>query len=799
LQSGSQISTDGFNGGVPPKAAIREIRINSNPFSAEFDQPGNARVEILTKPGGDILHGQFSIQYNNQHLNSRSPLFVQSSSLPPYRNLLWNGNITGPIKKNKATFTFDFNHRNITENAFILATDLDSALAPRNVNEALLTPQHFTSVVPRFDVALGENHALIVRYENTRQQSDNIGAGGFRLAESAFNQKTTGNTLQLTETGLLSSRLVNEARFQFARSTRASSAAGSLPSIFVQDAFTGGSATNGGSSNKTTRWEISNNTILSHGAHTLKWGGRVRHSSNLDTSINNFNGTFTFFGGAGPALDSDYRPIPGTSVQLTGLDIYRRTLLLQQRGFSPSEIREAGGGASLFSLNAGNPVTKVTQTDLGVFFNDDWKVSPNLTLSYGLRYETQTNEGRAGDWAPRLGIAWGLDAKGTTPAKTVLRIGVGSFFQRVNEFTTLNASRYNGVAQRSYLLTNPDFFPNIPAPSLLADAAQPQTVQLVSDTLQSPLLIFGNVGMDRQFSPRLRLSLGYFRLRAVHFLRTRNINARLPGSDLFPFGDSTVRILTESSALASQHQFTINPTFNYKKLSIFGSYVVTSTWADFEGLPADPYNLHDEWAPAFGDVRHRVNFGPTFPLPFKMTVNALFIYNSGAAYNITTGLPNPSGDGGAVQRPGLVNLTPAACVGATLRYVFQFGCFDLQPAPGTSRIPKNSGRGPSSNNMTLRVSRTWDFGTGESAVGTPGPPAGVGAATGAASTLAVPSKYHLTLSIFAINPLNHPSFGTPNGNLTSPFFGRSLNLQGFFIPGNATYNRKVTIQAQMAF
>src|SRR5215831_13544738 len=124
--SGGQIYTDGFSGGtVPPKTSIREIRINSNPYSAEFDSPGNNRVEILTKPGGDAIHGQLSTQYNNENFNTRSPLYVQSSSLPPYKNLLWNGNIGGPIKKNRASYTFDFNRRDITENAFILATNLN--------------------------------------------------------------------------------------------------------------------------------------------------------------------------------------------------------------------------------------------------------------------------------------------------------------------------------------------------------------------------------------------------------------------------------------------------------------------------------------------------------------------------------------------------------------------------------------------------------------------------------------------------------------------------------------------------
>jgi len=784
---GGQIYTDGFSGGAPPpKSSIREIRINSNPYSAEYDQPGNNRVEILTKPGADIMHGQVQMQFNDEKLNSRSPLFTQSS-LPPYKNLFWNGNVTGPIKKNKSAYTFDFIRRNITENSFILATDLAADLTKQNVNAALITPQTFTSFVPRFDFSLGQNHTLTFRYENTRQALDNIGAGGFRLAETAFNQKTQSHTLNITETALVNARLVNETRFQFSRFTRQNISQGAAPAISVQDAFTSGSAPGGNSSNTTNRWELTNLSVLSHGAHTLKWGGRTRQSLNNDLSLSNFNGTFTFFGGTGPILDNNNQPIPGTSMQLTGLDVYQRTLLLQRQGFTSAQIRAAGGGASLFSINAGTPLTRVKQLDLGAFFNDDWKLRPNLTFSYGLRYEIQTNISDKGDWSPRIGIAWGIDGKGTTPAKTVLRFGGAVFYQRVNDFITLNSTRFNGSTQQSYLLTNPDFFPNLPSLSSLAAGVQPQTIQLLSKDMEAPQLMFANVGVDRQINKYVRFSANYNELRAVHFLRGRDVNARLPETGLFPYGDSTVRMLTETTGFARQRQFVINPTINYKRLSIFGNYVLQYTYADFDGLPADHYNLRADYTRAFGDIRHRVNLGPTFPLPLKMLVNTVFIYTSGPVYNITTGLPDPSGDGAAVQRPALVNIPANSCTGSTLRYALPFGCFDLSLAPGTPVIAKNFGRGPSNVNMSVRVSRTWDFIKKEAV------------ATALPAGAAVPAKYHLTLSAFVTNPLNHANFGPPNGNLASPFFGKPINLAGTFTPGNATYNRKIALQAQLSF
>ena len=526
---GGQIYIDGFTGGnLPPKSSIREVRINSNPFSAEYDRQGFGRIEIFTKPGTDSLHGQVFFQYNDQHFNSRSPLYVQSSSLPPYKNLFYGANMSGPIKQGKASFTLDFERRNITENAFILATNLSSSLAPQTVNQALLTPQTRTTVSPRVDYAINPNNTLVVRYQDVKVGLDNQGAGGFNLPSTAYNQNTTERTLQATETAVLGSNLINETRLQYMRSTSAYSGFGNSPSISVQGAFTSGSATVGNSNNITNQWELSNSTTLIHGTHSIKWGGRLRQSYNNDTAATNFNGTFTFLGGQGETLDANGQPVPGTSTALTALQVYQLTLLLQQKGYSAAQIRAAGGGASFFSLGAGTPLTRVSQFDIGLFANDDWRLTPNFTLSYGLRYETQTNIHDYGNWSPRLGIAWGLDGRAGKPAKTILRAGFGIFYDRVADTNTLNAIRYNGVTQQSYLISNPDFFPNVPTLSSLAASVQPQTIQLLASDLKAPRTYQANVGVDRQLNKYVRLSANYIVSRGVHLLRQTDAQRSVP-------------------------------------------------------------------------------------------------------------------------------------------------------------------------------------------------------------------------------------------------------------------------------
>ena len=326
---GGQIYIDGFTGGnLPPKSSIREIRINSNPFSAEYDRQGFGRIEIFTKPGTDSFHGQAFFQFNDQYFNSRSPLYTQSSSLPPYKNLFYGGSLTGPIRKNKASFTLDFEHRDITENAFILATSLNTSLLPQSINQALLTPQTRTSITPRVDYAINASNTLVVRFQDVEINLNNQGAGSFNLASTAYNLTETERTLQATETAVLGPNLINEFRFQYMRTNTGDSVNGTSPLTLVTDAFTSGSSAVGDSHNLTNKLEFNNMSTLTHKAHTIKWGGRIRQSFNNDTAFTNFNGTFTFLGGQGEQLGANNQPIAATSVPLTALQVYQLTLAM---------------------------------------------------------------------------------------------------------------------------------------------------------------------------------------------------------------------------------------------------------------------------------------------------------------------------------------------------------------------------------------------------------------------------------------------------------------------------------------
>ena len=122
--NGGQIYIDGFSGGtLPPKSAIREVRINTNPFSAQFDRIGFGRIEVFTKPGTDKFHGQVQLNDNHSFFNAANPF---AKVIPDYHTDMVSGNVSGPISK-KASFFFNAEQRNIQDASIINAVILDPA------------------------------------------------------------------------------------------------------------------------------------------------------------------------------------------------------------------------------------------------------------------------------------------------------------------------------------------------------------------------------------------------------------------------------------------------------------------------------------------------------------------------------------------------------------------------------------------------------------------------------------------------------------------------------------------------
>src|SRR6266849_4467933 len=697
--NGGQIYVDGFSGGrLPPLSTIREIRINSNPYSAEYDRPGFGRTEIFTKPGTESFSGEAFFSFNNQNLNSRNPF---ASTRPPYSSRRYGGQLSGPIVKKKASFFFDFEKRDINDQAVIVATVLDSNLNIVGLSQTVPVPNRRPEFSVRIDYALSPKHTLVGRYEN-EHSSSTTGVGGFSLASRIYKNVNTHQTVRLTETAILNKRTVNETRFQFSHIASSDDANNTIPTIQVQDAFTGGGSQIGKSSNLQNRWELSNTTSLALGNQTVRFGGRMRHVNITNISPQNFGGTWTFAGSKRF----------GNATGLTSIEVYQITLKGLQAVRSPAAIRADGGGATQFTIAAGNPTSTVAQCDFGGFAQDDWKVRPNLMLSFGLRYENQDNISSNLNFAPRFGFAWAPGpASRQHPSKTTIRGGFGIFYDRIGENLTMTAHRLNGITQQQYIVTDSsvlDSFPNVPSIATITKFATPNTIYQLEKNLQSPYTMQSALSIERALPHNFTMSATYSHSRTLHLLRTRAINAPLPVSGVRPLGTINNIFEYESSGRFDQNQFIITMGSRFsKRVSFNANYTFSKSNGDSDGagtLPANSYDLSGEYGRASNDIRHRFMLFGNVRAPWGISLNPFVIVSSGAPFNITTGR-DLNGDALFTERPAFA--TDLAKPGII---VTRFGVFDPNPVAGAQIIPRNFGEGPGSLTANLRVSKTWSFG-----------------------------------------------------------------------------------------
>src|SRR5437588_8617639 len=237
--NGGQIFIDGFSGAnLPPKEAIREIRINQNPFAPENDQP-SARIDILTRPGTDKFRGGANFNFNDESLNSRNPFATSSSKRTPFQIRQFGGNLSGPIVKKKASFFFEGNRNETDDNELIRATILDPAFNIVQIGEGFLVPRRTTNIGPRLDYAINSKNTLIARYNFFESKTQNQGVNGFTLPVRGFANTSRNQNIPLTETAVSKGFRSSETRFQFAHCRNVSSGSNTIAGLNVSGAFNG--------------------------------------------------------------------------------------------------------------------------------------------------------------------------------------------------------------------------------------------------------------------------------------------------------------------------------------------------------------------------------------------------------------------------------------------------------------------------------------------------------------------------------------------------------------------------------
>jgi hypothetical protein len=783
--NGGEIYIDGFTGGtLPPKSSIREIRINQNPFSAQYDKLGYGRIEVFTKPGTDQYHGQFYVMGNDSALNTGNPF---ATTFPSYSSQQYSANLGGPLSK-KTSFFVNADRRNIADEGIVNAFDPDSnSPTPVPFSDTVPNPKTRTNLSPRIDYQLTPNNTLTARYQYTNWNEKNDGVGQFALASQAYDDVTTHHSVQISDTQVLSTNIVNETRFEYLRDEDRKTPFSTDPTINVEQTFVSGGNQYQYETDNQNHYELQNYTSIVHGTHLVKFGARVRVETDGNSTTGGFNGSWVF-----------------------------RSLQAYQDG-QPSQ----------FSITTGTPYATANYADVGLYAEDGWRVRPNLSLDYGLRFETQNELHAAANFAPRVGLAWGLGRKGSTP-KTILRAGYGIFYERLEIDNMASLALQNGITQTQYIVNQPDFYPNIPSIAAISSVSGVQpTVYQLAPNVRAPYVMQAAIGLERQLGRIGTVAVTYLNSRGVHQFVTINANAPLPGT-YYPDDPNHPGVRPDPNAgniyqytsegIFKQNQVITNTNLRIGKMfSIFGNYTLSYANANTNGIDSfasNSYNLSLDYGRAPYDVRHRLFLGGTVSLPYAFRLNPFVVVASGRPFNIVVG-QDLNGDSIFNDRPSYATQGSGANVVST-----PWGVFNTQPGVGYTPTATYLGDGTTLATFNLRLSKTFGFGKklerasnngggfggpgggggGNSRGGTGGfrGLSGAGGPGGGIGGASSNQRYSLTFSVSARNLFNRANLATPVGNLDSPIFGQANGLAGGpFASQNAM--RRFDLQALFSF
>jgi len=615
---GTGLMVDGVeaNRATVSASAIQEIRINQDPYSAQYYWPGRGQMEIITKSTADHYHGQFNFLYRNSALNGQNAL---APTKPFEQRQNYEGHVTGPLPHApKYSFLGSFNRVLYDQDSVIDAIIAPTTGNPNGVYEAnVFAPARDTEFSTRVAHQFREGESGYLQYSYQDSTAQNQGVGGQTEGPAGYNNQYREDDMVAHLDQTLSAAMLNQVsvvgEHDFYRNANVTEA----PLVSVSGDFVSGSAQ---ADSFGTEYNARFYDMLTwtRGRNLIKLGAGTPHIDRraLDDNTNEL-GSYTF----APTLASD-----GVTVLQTALQNYANNL------------------PSAYSQNTGVVHFVYHQQEMGAFIQDQFKASPRFQITPGIRYDWQNFLAtRRLGFSPRVSFAWVLDEQ----SKTVVRGGGGIYYDRFGSGPLADEARYGNAARRSLVLSlNPAAEPAagcVPVTNCLTLSAQPPNLAQLAPNAKIPYQIQYGLSVERQLGEKATGVVSVYSARGIDAFRSVDINAPTPESGY------TVRPNTEFGRIRQMQSqgfwqgdgmdVSYRGRLN-KYFTGFGRY----TWSHYDSntggigwFPQNQYAPNDEWARSGGDHRNRLGMYAMFNPESVFNLSAGVFANSGSPWTIVTG------------------------------------------------------------------------------------------------------------------------------------------------------------------
>jgi len=578
---------------------VHEFQVVTSGGQAELGRALGGYINMVTKSGTNSLHGDLYGYLRNQRFNAANPL---SNGKLPSTQAQYGASLGGPIIHDRTFYFGNFEQRSLNQSGLII-------IAPANVNaiNARLeatgyqgaristglypSPVHNTNLLAKLDHQFRPNDQFSVRYSLYDVHSNNSrGAGALNAVSASTGLDNTDQTIAVGNVATLSPRTVNETRGQFTYSNLQALPTDPIgPAVSISGVGSFGTLSGAPTGRLNKLYEIVNNISHHAGAHAFKAGGSFLYNDSRITYPRSIRGSYAFS--------------------------------------SLANFQQGVYNNSGFTQTFGNSVIAQTNPNAGFYAQDEWKVSPRLTLNLGVRYDLQFLKSIATDRnnvSPRAGFAWSpFESR-----RTVVRGSFGLFYDRVplralanallsgGNTTTLNSSSQVSVSL-SPTQTGAPVFPNI-LPSTGLPSGVLVNFTTMHPGMQNAYSQQGSLEIEQQIGARGTLSVGYQHLRGLRLIVSVNQNVPTcvaSGNNNGCRPNPNYANNSRYSPLADSHYDGLHVSFVQRPVR-WGSYRAAYTFSKslnnvgefFFSSPINPYNIWQDYGRSDDDQRHRVVF-----------------------------------------------------------------------------------------------------------------------------------------------------------------------------------------------